>query len=591
MVKRRYYIPKKQTGGQNSRAYFLTSIIFLFTALIVFRLFNLQILEHSFYAALASGQHKITEKLFPIRGKIFAYNSFKEKSYNDLASELYPLAANQELFLAYAVPKQIKNPQEMATKLAKILGLPQGELLGKFSKKDDPYEPIKHKVTREEMGEMDKLNLEGIGFVREDFRYYPEGNMASHILGFVGCDEGGCSGRYGLEGYFDKELSGKQGSLILERDAIGRWIAVGGKTIKEKEDGVDIILTIDRNIQFVAFQKLKETVEKHGAEGGTIIIMNPKTGAIIAMASYPDFDPNEYSRVRDVRVFNNPAVFDQYEPGSIFKIITMAAAIDAGKVTPQTTYNDEKGYVKVDKYVINNSNFQAHGMITMTQVLEKSINTGAIFAVDLVGIDLFREYVKKFGFGTLTGIELSSEVLGDIDQLNKKSDVYLFPASFGQGISVTPIQMITAVAAIANKGKLMKPYIVDTIVKADGERVRTHPKEVRKVISSRTATLLTGMMTSVIQNGYGKRAGVPGYYVAGKTGTAEISDPDRPVYSEKTIHSFVGFAPAGNPRFVMLIKLDAPQGVRFADASAAPLFGDLAHFMLNYYQIPPEKGD
>ncbi|PIY78475.1 MAG: hypothetical protein COY82_02285, partial [Parcubacteria group bacterium CG_4_10_14_0_8_um_filter_35_7] len=431
-----------------------------------------------------------------------------------------PLAANQELFLAYAVPKQIKNPQEMATKLAKILGLPQGELLGKFSKKDDPYEPIKHKVTREEMGEMDKLNLEGIGFVREDFRYYPEGNMASHILGFVGCDEGGCSGRYGLEGYFDKELSGKQGSLILERDAIGRWIAVGGKTIKEKEDGVDIILTIDRNIQFVAFQKLKETVEKHGAEGGTIIIMNPKTGAIIAMASYPDFDPNEYSRVRDVRVFNNPAVFDQYEPGSIFKIITMAAAIDAGKVTPQTTYNDEKGYVKVDKYVINNSNFQAHGMITMTQVLEKSINTGAIFAVDLVGIDLFREYVKKFGFGTLTGIELSSEVLGDIDQLNKKSDVYLFPASFGQGISVTPIQMITAVAAIANKGKLMKPYIVDTIVKADGERVRTHPKEVRKVISSRTATLLTGMMTSVIQNGYGKRAGVPGYYVAGKTGTA-----------------------------------------------------------------------
>lgn len=574
---------KRKESKKNARIVFLNACVFLLGGIIIVRLFDLQILNYKFYSALASGQHEIYKELFPERGKIF----IKDNLLNP--NNLYPVAINQSLFMVYADPRKIKNPDETARKLAEILELEEESLKLKLEKTDDPYEPLKHKVNEETIQKIKDLNLEGINFKTEVFRYYPEKNIGSHVLGFVGFDENKQSGRYGIEGYFDEELAGKAGYLESEKDVAGRLIPIASRKIKKAENGSDLILTIDRNIQFVACNKLNEAVLKHGADGGSVIVLDPKTGAVLAMCSYPDFDLNDYSKVNDIKVFNNPAIFNQYEPGSIFKVITMAAALDTGKVAPNTTYNDE-GSVKIGDFIIKNSDLKAHGVQTMSQVLDESLNTGAVFAVKQIGNEIFRKYVEDFGFGLLTGIELDSEVSGDIRSLNKKGEIFTATASFGQGISVTPLQIVTAYAAIANGGQIVKPYIVDEIIKSNGERIKIQPKVLRQVISSRTATLLGGMLVSVVENGHGKKAAVPGYYVAGKTGTAQVPKKDGVGYeTDITIGSFVGFAPVENPKFVMLVKIDHPRTTIWAEATAAPLFGDIAKFVLNYLKVPPSR--
>lgn len=572
----------KKGKNKDTRIQFLYACVFLMGGIVIVRLFDLQILNHSFYTALASGQHEIYKELFPERGKIFI------KDYS--SNTLYPLATNQNLFLVYAEPKNIKDPVDAAHKLSEILELEEDEIKAKLEKPNDPYEPLKHKVSEEVVQKIKNLNIFGIKFTTETFRYYPEKNIGSHVVGFVGFDENGKqSGRYGIEGYFEKELAGNPGYLESEKDVAGRWIPVAGKKIRKAENGSDLILTIDRNIQFVACDKLNRAVLKHGADGGSVIILDPKTGAILAMCSYPDFDPNEYAKVENIQIFNNPAIFNQYEPGSIFKTITMAAALDLGKVTPTTTYVDE-GSVKIGSYTIRNSDLKAHGIQTMTQVLDESLNTGAVFVVQKIGSEAFRKYVEDFGFGVLTGIELDTENPGDIRSLSKKGEIYAATASFGQGISVTPLQIVTAYAAIANGGKLVRPYIVDEIIKSNGEKIKTQPQILKQVISGRTATLLGGMLVSVTERGHGKKAAVPGYFVAGKTGTAQVPKKDGSGYEpDITIGSFVGFAPVEDPKFVMLVKIDHPRDVMWAESSAAPLFGEIAKYVLNYLKVPPSR--
>ncbi len=602
----------------DGRLKFILGLIFIFAAVLVWRLFTLQILDKDFYSALAAGQHEIYQSLFPERGKIW----MSEISGDDNKKELYPLATNQALYLVYADTRKIKNPEEVAKQLSEIFKIAEdqaseekkdeaadpevlaaakeeadkaakeklkGELLEKLKKENDPYEPLRNRVTEEEVKKIEELKIEGIGFADEDIRFYPEKNVGSHLLGFLGFKDDKKIGQYGLEGYFDKELAGKQGFLASEKDVAGRWIPVSGRKWDKAEDGSDLVLTIDRNIEFFACDALRKAVEKHGADGGSVIVMDPKTGAVLAMCSYPDFDPNEYSKVKDINVFNNPAIFYQYEPGSIFKAITIAAALDLGKVTPTTTYNDE-GFVKVDDRTIKNSDEKAHGIQTMTDVLDESLNTGAVYAVQKIGAEAFKKYVEDFGFGTATGVGLDFENKGNISSLGKRGDIWSATGSFGQGISVTPIQVVSAFSAIANGGKLVKPYIVDEIRKSDGEVVKTGQQVVRQVISSRTATLLGGMLASVVEHGHGKRAGVPGYFVAGKTGTAQVAKKDGSGYEKDvTVGSFVGFAPVEDPKFVMLAKIDHPRDTIWAEATAAPLFGEIAKFMLNYFKVPPSR--
>jgi cell division protein FtsI/penicillin-binding protein 2 len=565
------------------RINFLTIVIFLLCGLVVLRLFNIQILQHGFYVALAEGQHELYQKLFPKRGEIFVQDKFAQ-------SGLFPIATNQDLNLVYAVPKEIKGSKdEIAKKLSEILALDEEEVKMRISKENDLYEPLKHGVTDEVKAEIEKLNFQGIKFIAESYRYYPEKEIGSHILGFVGYIQDEKKGQYGLEGYFEKELAGKQGFLKAEKDAGGRWMTIGKTLLEEAEDGDNLILTIDHNIQFNACQKLSEAVQKHGADGGSLIIINPKTGEILAMCGAPDFDPNKYNEVQNIEVFKNPATYNTYEPGSVFKPITMASALDLGLVSPNTTYEDT-GEVKIMNYTINNSDGKSNGVQTMTNVLEKSLNTGAIFAVQKVGNEKFEEYVQKFGFGKKTGLQLDSESSGDISALAKHKDIYSATASFGQGISVTPIQLINAFGAIANQGKLMKPYIVKEIVKPNGFKIENKPTEIRQVISSKTATTLSAMLVNVVRNGHGQKAGVAGYFVAGKTGTAQIPKKDGVGYEANlTIGTFCGFAPVDDPKFVMCVKIDIPRDVQWAESSAAPLFGDMAKYLLNYYQIPPTE--
>ena len=395
-------------------------------------------------------------------------------------------------------------------------------------------------------------------------------------------------GRYGVEEYYEEKLAGKAGFVEAKKDSLGQLISVGDRILSQPEDGVDLILTIDPNIQFFIEGKLKETIERLRAPSGTIIVMEVKTGAIKAMANWPDFDPNKYNEVKDPHLFLNPAISETYEPGSIFKPITMAGALDEGVIEPNTTYED-KGFTEVEEHIIRNALERAEGIQTMTQVLEKSLNSGAIFVQQKLGKDDFKKYVEKFGFGSKTGIDLSGEEKGNISNLKKKGNVEYATASFGQGIAVTSIQLITALSAIANDGILLRPYVVEKIIYKNGEEKLTQPKEIRRVISSETASRLTAMMVSVVKNGYSKKAGIPGYLIAGKTGTSQIPDLEKGGYTEETIHTFGEFFPALNPQFSVLIKIDKPKVIRFAADSLTPVARQITEYILNYYEIPPSQ--
>ncbi len=497
------------------------------------------------------------------------YEPLHKKVKKSVLKDLYAvLLSNEEMTVA---------PEDLVIK--------DGEV---FVKKDDFSET-------DTEAKLKHVDIKGISHLIKSYRYYPEDTVAAHILGFVNYDEGEKQGNYGLEGFFNKELSGEYGSTTYGRGATKDLMIVNDREYVKPKDGSDLVLTIDQSIQFFVCEKIKQTVGKYAADSGSIIVVKPQTGSILAMCSYPTFDPNKYSQVEDMKTYNNPAIFEQYEPGSVFKTITMAAALNEGAVTPQTEYKD-KGKIMVDGWdkPIKNSDYETkggHGVVNMNYVLEHSLNTGAIYAMKQVGANKFADYVKEFGFGQKTGIELMSEAKGDIESLAKEKvpQIYGATASYGQGISVTPLQLVMSYAAIANDGILMKPFIVKKIIHANGEEDVTRPIQLRKVISDKTASLLSGMLVNVVEGGHAKLAAVDGYYVGGKTGTAQVASSNAKGYGSKTIHSFVGFAPIEDPKFVMLVKLDNPGNALYSASSAAPVFGEMSEFILDYYQVSKDR--
>jgi stage V sporulation protein D (sporulation-specific penicillin-binding protein) len=564
---------------QKKRMSLISLLVLIFFILVLGRLVERQIFEHSYFVKLAR-QQRLSNEIVPAqRGKILV----EERDDNTL----YPLATNVSLYALQAIPHQIKQPALVASKLMPFLvdsGLLESDLIAKLSTGAQYLPPLKRKISEEEANKILDLDLDGVYMVSDKYRYNPEDTMAAQVLGFVNRDN---LGQYGLEGYFNKELGGKSGYLEAERDPFGGQIALGKRESVNPQDGLDIVITLDRAVQYHVERSLEEAVKKHQAEKGSVIIMEPATGKIIAMAQYPTFDPNNYNK-ESVDLFTSLNTTQVYESGSVFKTITMAAGIDAGVVTAASTYTDT-GEAVINDRTIRNSDKLGHGVQNMTEVLEKSLNTGVVYVVQKLGKNLFNKYLKGFGFEEPTGVELAGEVSGHVKELINWSDIDLATMAFGQGIAITPMQLVQAVGAIANGGKMMQPHIVDRILYPSGA-VAIEPTVKNQPISEEAAKVVAAMMVSVVERGHGKRAGVPGYYIGGKTGTAQIPDPQHGGYLEgPTIGTFVGFGPAENPRFVMMTRIDKPKDVQYAESSAAPLFGQIAKFLLDYYRIPPTR--
>lgn len=566
--------------GFRERANFLTITLSLVAVVIAGRFVSLQIFERERFIALAEEQHVMSQALLAERGEI---------SLRD-GDGVYPAAVNRDYKLAYAVPKLIDDPVATALAVSTILGLDEMEIRNRISDRHDPFEILKKRISADEEKRLKELNLKGVAFLPEIYRYYPAESLAAKIIGFVRPADTGEMGVYGVEASWNNELTGQHGRVSQERDAAGRWIALSERDHVEPRDGDDLVLTLDRVAQYEVEKILREATEAYKADSATAIVMEPKTGKIIAMATIPDFNPNEYGKTEDLSLFMNQAVSLSYEPGSIMKPITMAIGLDTGKIHPNTEYTDT-GVVKEAGYAINNAENKVYGQSTMTKVLEESINTGMIFVERQVGNYEFREALKRFGFGSKTGVRLPAEHGGTLKNLdNLKGNLQFYTASFGQGITATPLQLVTAYAALANGGVLMQPQVVDRLIRSDGTVVPVESREIRRAISPEASQEIGKMLRSVVVNGHGKRADVPGYLVVGKTGTAQVAKSGEKGYEDGlTIGSFAGYAPLNDPQFAMVVKFDNPKEVIWAESSAAPTFGKIMQFLLNYKRIQPTE--
>jgi cell division protein FtsI/penicillin-binding protein 2 len=527
-------------GVRNLRLNLTFFLILFFAAAILGRLFFIQVLQNDFYKALAQGLFSSSNESQTKRGEIFLKDG-------------EPLAINKDFTLVFASPPEILDAKVAAETLSEILHLDKDFILEKL-KVNSLYSPIKNKLTQEEIDSLKNLKLPGIYLTEERLRYYPQESLASQVVGFLGAQG---SGQYGLEEYYDEILKGSS-------------------------EGGDLTVTIDYDIQFMAEKLLEGAKENLSIEEGQIIVMDPNSGKILALANFPNFNPNQYQEYATdgfLEIFKNGVTQETFEPGSVFKPITFAAALEEGRITPQTTYID-KGKVQIDGRTIYNYGSRVYGVQTMTNVLEKSINTGAVFVQSQLPHHVFLDYIEKFGIFEPTGIDLPEppEVYYANEEFKKGYEINFATASFGQGIQMTPMQLARAYCVIANGGKLVTPYLVENGL------VDVKPQQT--VISQKTASQLTAMLVSVVENGFGKAAKIPGYYIAGKTGTAQVAEGGK--YStEKTIQTFAGFFPAFNPQFLILIKLNNPRA-KTAEYSATPIFHDLAEYIIHYYQIPPD---
>ncbi len=517
---------------------------FILATLAITKLYFIQVRDGKIYRLKAENQINFLNQILLLRGGIYLENST-------------PLSISKFFPTLYIVPREIKQPKLVEKKILSILPNVDKDILEKkIYKKNDPYEPIKSHLNKEQEKAVKSWHLKGVHLQKKVERYFPFKEMASHVLGFVSLDDRGrLVGRYGIEKTFENYL--KQGD--------------------------NVILSLDKNIQSESEEILEDLVKKWKAKGGQVIVLESQTGRILAMASWPNFDPNSYWKY-PIKNFLNPNIESVWEPGSVFKVITMASGLDSKAIVPETKYFD-KGFVKMDDRTIYNWDKRGHGWQNMTDILAKSLNTGAVFIEKRIGHKKFLDYIKKFGIGEKTNIELPDEVVGSLKNLEKKDskEINFATASFGQGVSVTPIEMIMAINTIATNGLLLKPIIVDKVINSDGKIEKEFKTTiVRRVVSRRTAEEVKEMMVKAVE--HGRIGHIKGYNMAAKTGTAQV--PYKGGYLNKYVHTYIGFGPAGDPRFTVLLKLDQPEGNILSGATVVPAFKKLAEFLLNYFKIP-----
>lgn len=564
------------TRGSDRR---MTVIAFCFTfgfAVIIGQLVRYQILEHSRLEQEANYE-RIREREMPARRGYIA----------DIHGN--PLAINGVQWNISVSPPLIPNSKKepLAYRLASLLELPRDQVYAALTA-DRPWVLLATHVDQQVGEAIMDLGVHGITCEPKPVRHYPEGSLFAHLVGFV--NETG-DGFYGVEGYYNPTLKGNPGTKLFEQDPAGYEIPIPPLAQSAPRPGPNLILTVDRNIQQIVREELERALEEYGAQKGTVMVMNPKTGAILASYSIPTYDPNHFGEA-DPSVLSDPAVSGIWEPGSIMKVVTWGGGLDSGTISPGTTFYDD-GALEVGGRVIYNWDRKGRGLVTMEEGLIQSLNTVAAFISTSMGTERFYNYLRRFGFGTTTGVDLASEVPG---MMRQPGDSNWFPSdlginAFGQGIAVTPLQMITAVSAVANHGILMRPYIVHQFITEDEngqEQVtQVEPMSIRGAISREAADTLTEMMvTAVEREGYSK-AHIDGYRIAGKTGTAQIPTAYG-YHPTDTIASFVGFAPADDPQFAILVRLERPTASPWGTQTAAPTFRAIAERLFVYLQIPPD---
>ncbi|MDP2673989.1 MAG: penicillin-binding protein 2 [Dehalococcoidia bacterium] len=572
---------KSRKRGASWRLGAVVMVITFAAVGLVARLVQLQVLDHSHYAAEARDIHVAKETVTGRRGALLDRNG-------------YPLAASKDTYDVMVEVKSWKDSKAAAEAAAAIAAVTKGDPQEMVSEVEaaEIYEiAVARSLDFEAAAKIRELGLRGVRLLRGSTRVHPEGNLAAQLLGFVGQDNTGLTG---LEADIESLVGGARGTVIFERDGLGNQLALGNHSERDPQPGSQAVLSIDRFVQRIAEQELDRAIKEHEASGGTIIAVQPKTGEILAMASRPTFDLTkpDLSDESKLALFRNRAITDQYEPGSVFKLITTAAAVDLGLVNPNTWWFDS-GVVKADGWTIRNWDLSANGSQTVMQILAKSLNTGAAWLAQQAGPERFYDYVFKFGFGEPTGSGLGGEVGGrvrtpDNDPENWRS-VDMATNSFGQGISITPLQMVMAVAALANEGKLMKPMLVREIIGPHDKQV-SEPEVARQVVSADTARTLLDMMGVVVQGIPRSYLDIQGYKVGGKTGTANIASGTG-TYKGTYISSFIGVAPLEDPQLVILVKIDEPKDVPWGTVVAAPAFNRIAQAALAYFKIPPLEAD
>ena len=560
---------------------------------IIIRLAYWQIIQGQSLKLQAQAQYTATDVTTPERGNIYtsdgyplvinrpvytlgAYSPAVKLPPQTIVSEIMPL-------LKFTVddPAVATDPAKSKAALADIENNTKNTMLDRLG--HTGYSVLERDLSQEEKEGISALGISGLTFDQSFTRDYPEASMSAAVTGFVGRDNvGESTGYFGLEGFYDRELAGRVGISTVERDAAGNPLLIGDYQTLLGRNGRSLRLYMNRGIEYIVNEELKSAVERYGAAGGDVVVMDPQTGGILAMAGYPSYDPAKFNNY-DPGLYKNPVVADAYEPGSTFKVLVMAAALNENAVTETDKCDICTGPVTIGPYTIRTWDNKYHPLSTPEDILVHFDNVGMVWVERKLGRDKMLQYINNYGFGEKTGIDLQEEVSSNLR--DKWGDIDYATSSFGQGIAVTSIQMVRAVAAIANGGLLMEPHVVQAVVGDSGVQAIA-PKVVRRVFSADTASRMTSLMVAAVDKGEAKWTDIPGYNIAGKTGTAQI--PVAGHYdATKTIASFVGFAPAENPRFVMLVKLREPTSSPWGSETAAPLWFAIARKLLLEYNIPP----
>lgn len=575
-------LSRDQEMRSKSRIDMVLLALLVLTLIIVSRAFYIQVVKHEYYTELADKQYVSKIPINFDRGNIY-FSRYK--------STVVPVAQLKTTYRIAIDPAQITNAETLYKRLSEVLpSLDRDAFIAKASKVNDPYEEVAKNVSEEDVAVLRTKKLAGVTFVKDNKRSYPQDTIGAKVIGFVGSDGVHVRGQYGLERYYDDILTRKSNDMTV--NFFAELFTDIQKTIisnTDKQEG-DIVLTIDAEAERVLHQTLLETKKTWNSDTIGGIIMDPKTGRIIAMDGLPTFNPNDFTQVKNSQDFANQNVSGVYEMGSIIKPITMASALDAGVVSESTTY-DDTGFRDLNGYKVRNFDGKPRGKgTTMQMVLDQSLNVGIVFLVEQLGTKRFQEYFKRFGIGTETGIDLPTEASGLTKNIESPVLVDNATAGFGQGIAISPIQTIRALAVLGNGGKLVSPHVVDSIVYQNGDVKKMAYEYGEQVISASTSERVSRMLVHVVDTALQKGAmKMDRYTIAAKTGTAQMVKPGGGYYEDRYLHSFFGYFPAYDPKYIIFLFHTYPKGAEYASATLTDPFFKLVKFLISYYELPPDR--